>query len=470
MQWPWSKKQAQPASALASALASAPTPAPSVSAHNSAAPVEVINASSTPRRARKSLDRLGVSHDGKRDLNVVYGHTNKGRKYKDYYERYRLTGVGFRIVTAPARSCWRAGATITAPESDTELLAKEMQELTELGLFRNIQQADVLNRIGRYSVLFVGMPGETDFTQPVESKGGNLSDVYFSPYSEDAIQVSERDKEKTSPRYGLPIMYTLLPNQGGEQESNALPDTRQSFKVHYTRIVHLAEGALDNSLVGISSLDPVFNDIDDLIKTTGGGAEAHWRNAFQKLVIDIDDSAKFDENDIPVIETSAEEFINEAKSVLVVQGGDAKALPVEIASPVPAAEVIIDNISMGTSIPQRILTGKGGGHLLGNEDKAAWNELISDRQKDSCASWLADLLRILNSAGLIKLPDVFVVKWPLPTAMDEKTAAEVRLADAQAAEARAKAIAIVSTTDTVKPEQQTAMVDALIDALTPEGK
>lgn len=406
----------------------------------------LITNSTSTLRDLDTVTGLNLSHGGKRDLDSIYGYTTGGRSYQDYYERYRYTGYGNRIVSAPARSCWRDGAVIKSQSEDGQLvLEEEIQILSRGGMFRVLEQADVLNRIGEFSVMLVGLPGDGELTEPLmnASVKGDLSGVYFSAFAQSAVAVTQYDQNMSSPRYGLPVMYTITPNSSDAKTSSSSTDVREPENVHWSRVVRIAEGSLDNSLVGVSSLDPVFNRIDDLNKATGGAAEAFYRNCMQKFGIKIDKDTKYTAADIASLNTAMQEFTNEQKQFIMTQGGETKALPVQIGSPKDSISVAVDELCAATGIPRRILTGEGGGQLKGTEDKASYNQLISDRQQQICAPALFEVLEILDVAGLLELRDEYVIEWPNPTAMDDLTQSEVALNKARTAKEIAGAAAIL---------------------------
>ncbi|MCK5641212.1 MAG: DUF1073 domain-containing protein, partial [Gammaproteobacteria bacterium] len=112
-------------------------------------------------------------------------------------------------------------------------------------------------------------------------------------------------------------------------------------------------------------------------------------------------------------------------------------------------------IAGATGIPIRILTGEGAGQLAGNEDKASYNELIRDRQSQSCTGWLLRLLKILSDANMIpEVPLEAVIEWPVTEALNEKEKAEVRKLNAEALASASNAINdLGGLADEMQPQQ-----------------
>jgi hypothetical protein len=203
----------------------------------------------------------------------------------------------------------------------------------------------------------------------------------------------------------------------------------------------MSEGALDNGIYGAPALEAVANRLVDLNKTIGGSAEAYYRNAAKKFTMDIDKEASISATDIAALDETAREWINGWKDFIGMRGAKIHSQSVDQITPKDTVTVALQAISGATGIPIRILTGEGAGQLAGNEDKASYNQLISDRQTQVCEPWFLGALRPLDTAGLLELPETFFLDWPVPEAMDEKTKSEVELNEAKTAEATARAVA-----------------------------
>lgn len=403
----------------------------------------VVNATTT--RLFTTLSTFGLSHNGGRDLLKVFGYPTESERSFDYFwNLYRFGGYSARIVAGVPRSCWRDGARfLPDTDSEEELISDELATLRGLGLFRALERADILNRIGAYSVLYVGVPDGKDPREPIEGGGGGrLDDVYFSPYSQPAATVVQYDTDVRSPRYGLPELYTLNPNGVHAAHSGTtVADVRQSITAHWSRVVHLAEGALDNALTGTPYLDPIVHRILDLDKAAGGAAEAYYRNAAQKFTMDIDKEASMSAAEMAALDEASKAWLNDWKTFIGARGAKFRTHPVDMISPRDTVDVALDELSAYTGIPRRILTGEGGGQLKGTEDKASYNQLINDRQDQECTGWFLGALAPIAAAGLLQLPERYVVDWPVPEAMDEETQSKVELNEARAAQARAQAVA-----------------------------
>lgn len=400
-----------------------------------------LNALESTLRRGDISSLFGVSHDKSRDLSDIYGYKRSGERNYDYFsEMYRYNGFANVCISKVPQACWRDGVEIHV--DGQPVLKDEIKQLKSAGIFSGFERSDILNRIGKFAVLFVGVPDGRKASEPVGKVLGKkrFSEVYFAPYSMQSVTISKYDDDVTSTRYGMPEIYTLTPRSDDNAGTSAT-DTRQTIQAHWTRVVHIAEGSLSNDIYGTYYLDPIADRLEDLNKTIGGSAEAFFRNASQKKTLDIDKDASIGKTELEGFSDSAKEWLNGWKDFIGLKGAKINALEVPNADPTKAVDVAIQEVSAYTGIPQRLLIGAGAGQLAGNEDKGSFNQVVSDRQSAKCEMWLMQGLQVLERAQMLVLPEAFEFFWPLPDAMDEKTASETNKNNA---ESFAKIISAIS--------------------------
>lgn len=381
-----------------------------------------------------SSGSLGMSPDGKRNYNEIfcYGDT---LTYADYYGIYQRGGIARVVISKVARACWR-----TTPRlhiDNTPVLTEELNALKRLGLFAALERADILNRIGRYSVFLVGVPDGQKLDQPLgTASASGLEACYFQCFAEPGATVLKWIKDPASPRYGLPEEYQL------RTTGAALGQSITSTQVHWQRVVCLAEGALENPCIGSSALEPIYNAVLDKEKVRGSAAEAFFRNAQTRYAMKLDESAggALSDAEKAALKLEVDAFNNGWQSYMRLKNMDVQQLTPSVVSPKDAYDIIIQEIAGATEIPVRVLTGVGGGQLAGSEDRGSWNALIYDRQQSFCSGVLNSVLTILDEAGLINVPEGLEIDWPLAPALNEIERADVNykksLAIAQLANAR----------------------------------
>jgi len=377
------------------------------------------NALKTLRRMSQGLG-FGISPDGKRDYNALYGY-EVDLSYDDYFVMYKRGGIANVVVAKVAKACWRDMPKLMVGK--TEVLKEEMIQLKKLGLFRTLERADIMNRIGDFSVLLVGIPDGLELDQPLGT-ANSFDGVYFRAYSEDGTEFTAWDNDATSPRFDLPTKYQVRTVDHGDKDKTVSTTARIA---DHTRIVHLAEGSLDSPIEGSSALEPCWNALVDKEKVRGGSGEAYYRNARQKYALEADKGTAVDNSTdgVTSLREEVEAFTNDQQDFLRLQNMKAKIFQPGQASPRDTFDICVEEIAGVTGIAIRILTGKGGGQLAGSEDRASWNSLTNDRQESECSDYLMNSLKIFDAANLIKLPDNVVIEWPKQSALSETEDSEI---------------------------------------------
>ena len=376
---------------------------------------------------------LGMSHGGKRDLYDVYGYPKSlsgDSGFAKMYQYSRREGIANRITWGMAKACWRDGFKIVDVDDEGiehELLKDQVEALERSGFNAKIERADILNRIGRMSVLFVGIPdGREPYEEVGPVAGGeySLELLYFSPYAYDGIQISKTVEDPKDPRFGLPEIYTLSRTALDDNEKDASYST---IKAHWTRVIHLNENALESDIEGMGALEPVFNNILNIDKTCGGSSEAYFRNAKGKIAYEMDkDAANMSKTSKGEVEEGIQKYTNNFQDHTVAVGSTVKTLPTPHASPLDTVKVNLWGITAQTGLHVRVLTGEGGGQLAGSEDRVALNNIIDDRQRSFCSYQCVEpFLRMLERAKMLKLPERYDIIFPVRQASTEKELTDI---------------------------------------------
>jgi len=407
----------------------------------------ILNTVRTLSRRLGSGGLFGISPDGKRDFNALFGY-GEFLDYADYLAMYKRGGIANTVVAKVAKACWRDMPIIK--DGDNEILKDELNALKKAKFFRAMERADILNRIGNFSVLVIGVADDQDLDKPVgTAQKDSFKSMFFNPYSYDGIEIVETDKDPASPRFGLPVLYQLqtIDVDGSKRKQTQII----SRNVHYSRIVHLAEGMLDSTIEGTSALQAPWNALTDKEKIRGSSAESYFRNSRQKLALETTEGAKASTNpaDKAALKQNVEDFQNGLEDVLRLNNMKANMLQPQIASPRESFDICVEETAGTTGIPVRILTTKAGGNVTGSEDKATWNALVGDRQDQECSIYLLDALGIMNEAGILKLPENAEVVWPVQSSLSEKEASESMNNKASAFKSTVDALSLIGGDEVV---------------------
>lgn len=388
--------------------------------------MQVNNQNDVLSTLRYNLGRMiGLSNQGKRDVYDVYGYPRQLSDEGGFLLMYDLSkrmGFANRITFGVAKPCWRDGFEIfeSSDEEANQVETDELNELLKTDIIKKLERADILNRIGRFSCLYVGIAGDDPLTPIWDSGARSIDELFFKPYAYDGIQISGQVSDPEDERYGLPEYYSVQKMSRGDTDK----DTQKgSIRVHWSRIIHMNENALDSDIEGMGALEPVINRLLDFNKAAGGSAEAYFRNARRIITQEVDPNfASALQNN----ETAAESFKEKTKAFtngwqdyIVASGSKIGQLQTNHSSPLDTAKVLLWEVSGYTGIPLRVLTGEGSGQLAGSEDQLAFNAIIADRQRLICSGWVKNLFWILEQCGLIELPKDYDIRFPVQQAVTE---------------------------------------------------
>ena len=365
----------------------------------------------------------GKLFGGKRDFYKALGYKRQ-LTIEDFRSEYTRNAVANRIVKAFPAGTWRGGFEVIEdqnPEVVTPFEQAFIDLNNRLKIADKMRRADTLAGIGRYGVLLIVAPGRPE--EPLES--ASADDIAkLQPYGEDDAKVDEWDVDAGSPRYGEPVYYTLT--RPGISAKGAVQTRGAGLRVHYTRVQHISDGLLDDNAFGEPRLECVFNRLTDLEKVTGGGAEAFWRRADQGMQLDLDPTLDITEPQKTALKTQLEEYEHEMRRTLLTRGVEIKTLGSDVADFKSPVDAIMALISAGTGIPQRVLMGSEQGKLAAKQDRANWDNRVTDRQTDFAGPLVVrPFIDKLIALGALPAVENYAVRFSSITTMDDEQRAEI---------------------------------------------
>lgn len=420
----------------------------------------------------------GRSYEGKRDIYDALGYPTVITPQM-YREEYLRNGVGARVVESFPKATWRKGGTLIEDDNPevTTPFEKAWETLDEkFGLWSLFQRLDILAGLGRYAIMVFGAPGKLH--EPLDKLTvDQLS--YFSLYSEENAPIQSWDTSEESPRYGLPTSYQLRRVQfdtmsmGSGTTPILLGTTRV---VHFSRVLHVSDGLLEDNVYGIPRLERIWNRLMDLEKVTGGGSEAFWRRADGGMQFELDpemrlgETAEEEKAALTAMKEEVEEYVHGLKRYLTTRGMTINRQGSDVANFAGPAAAIIDQIASATGIPQRILTGSERGQLASSQDKSNWDERVSDRRTDFAETRIVrPFVNRLVELKALPAAKEYRVEWP---EFEELTEAEKLDAGLKAASINKTAGGIVVTHSEIRThymglEVMTPEQEKEVEALTP---
>lgn len=348
--------------------------------------------------------QAGLTFGGERDFYQIFGYS-RVLTTADYCDRYARGGLTKKLVECLPKASWRGGVEVIEdekPEISTEFEKAADLLNTTLNAHAYLERADVLSQLGYYAVLLIGeKEGNLQEELP---KGNGTPDnlVYLQPYAGGGgpgvgvggfnrrtgvgsvaafgdATIMSFDTDVTSKRFGQPEYYQL--------RRSDIASAAFTTKVHWSRIIHLADGCLDNDSYGVPSLEAVWNLLDDLDKVTGGGAESYFQKAKSGLHVDIDKTMGMPGGGPAVsvdertkLRNNLEEYKHEITSLITTRGTTVKELGGSPADFSAEADAIITQIAGTKGIPKRVLTGSEMGELASSQDRENWRDIVNGRQ------------------------------------------------------------------------------------------
>jgi len=387
-------------------------------------------------RRRNIAAAMGQSFGNvdERDYFQTLGYPERAELGIDNYRaKFERGGIAETIVTAVSGQTWSAPPEVIDdgerddPDDRSDFEEDVAALFDEKKMLNYLDRADTLQRIGRYGILLIGFDDGQDLDQPVDEsklKGDVVDDIlYFQPFGEDNVDF-DREEDPTDERFGLPKMYDV-----------DFGDDGIGYKdVHHSRVVHLAEGALEDEAIGRSAYEAIFNYLVDLTKVVGGSSEMYWRDAKKRFVAGLkDDAGSLPDED--KVATQVEEMVNDLRDVVWARNLELDEVGGGSPDPSGLKDSLLELIAGVTRIPKRRLLGTERGDLASTQDEAAFVGMIEERrQKFAEPQLFRPLIDMLVDYGIISSPldDTYEVDWPDLFELTEVERAEVMQRKAKA--------------------------------------
>jgi hypothetical protein len=366
----------------------------------------------------------GTTFDGARDLYKAFGY-KQTPVFEDFLFKYVRQDIAKRVIDAPVKATWGDPPIIEADDPFT--LA--WQDLTaRIQVWHEMMRLDRLAGLGQYAVMIIGCNDGRPLSQPlIPATDGRVNPAlrqitYLQSYSEKSTEVIEYDTNSQSPRFGLPSLYEIQPQDtdAGQLQTRTTSTSqrmrsvkRDPFQVHWSRVLHVADNTLENDVYGSSRLESVYNLLDDLIKVVGGSAETYWLTANRGLHIDVDKELDLKQDDAKDLTDEVTEYEHGLRRFIRTRGVKINNLGSDLADPWNNVDVIISLIASATGIPKRVLMGSEAGQLASTQDRANWAERISERQADFAQPvMLIPFIMRCIEMGVLPQPVSLQITWP----------------------------------------------------------
>ena len=376
-------------------------------------------------RSRANLaNRAGLTFQGQRDLYQYLGY-KRTLDYTDFYARYRRGGIASRIVDAYPQATWRQQPILLDSEAQLhdergEFVKSFDVMATRLNLYHYFERADKLAGIGEYSVVMIGVKGSKALDTPLPRISSFDDVIYITPYGQENAEVKEYETNPGNERFGSPTIYDIT-----------LSKKISKQQVHYSRLLHISEGLLEDEIYGRPRMEPIWNYLDDLDKVMGGSSEAVWRTVDRGIQFDVDKEADLTPEDEDNFEDEIEEYIHNFKRYIKTRGVKATPLGSEVASIKDNFDATVALIGGTLGIPTRILLGSERGQLASASDERNFSSRVKERQRSYAEpTMIRAFTNRLKSVG-VPIED-YKVNWPDVSTLTDREKSDVAARIAQA--------------------------------------
>ena len=382
--------------------------------------------------------------DPRRDINHECGYpqTESITVEKHYRIMYDREPIATRVVQVLPQESWQVQPTVYESEEADEVTAFE-QGWKDLGcnlrgkswyqdeegspIWEYLHRIDELSGIGRYGVLLLGLGDGRELYEPVETAEG-MKLLYLRAFDESLVSIVNHEKDRANPRYGQPIEYMVSFDDPTQTSQSGTQLSLSGAKVHWSRVVHVADNLGSSELFGVPRMRPVYNRLHDLCKLYGGSAEMYWRGAFPGLSIEthpqLQTDVQLSAEEKTAMRTQMEQYMGGLQRYLSLIGMSAKSLAPQVVDPTPQINAQIMAICIQLGIPKRVFTGSERGELASTQDDSAWNDRLAYRQNNYITPRLiVPFIDRLITLGVLPEPVGYSVVWPdLNTLTDEQKA------------------------------------------------
>jgi uncharacterized protein len=248
--------------------------------------------------------------------------------------------------------------------------------------------------------------------------------IYLRAFDEHLIEINRYESDQTNPRYGQPIEYTLTINDPLNNSQTGIGIVTQTVKVHWSRVLHVADNLGSSEIFGTPRQRPVWNRLLDTRKIFASSGEGYWQGAFPGISLETHPQLGGDVTvDVTNTRKQMYDYTNSMQRYIALSGMSAKTLSAQIVDPNPQLNACIDAICIKLGCPKRIFMGSERGELASSEDKDTWETRLQERREGYMTQRIIVpfINRLIQLKVLIEPKDGYCVDWEQP---DEQSASD----------------------------------------------
>lgn len=362
---------------------------------------------------------------------------------------YEREGPATRTVQVLPEETWSVYPLLYESEDEVQTpFEKAWNDLQKThNIWSYLHRVDELSGIGTFGILLLGINDGKTLDQPVaglNDRGEKVGNVkydllYLRAFDQYLVKIDEFESDPSNPRFGQPKMYSIQfsdPKNGLESSSTTATVVDTTLrKVHWTRVIHVADNRKSSEVFGVPRMLPVLNRLYDLRKVLGGSSEMLWKGGFPGYSFETTPEVNASDMDIDkdALKKQIEAYQNGLQRYLALEGVVAKSLAPQVADPSNHIEQNLRIIAMTLGVPLRIFLGSEAGHLASTQDSTTWNRRLARRQNIYVTPMIIrPVIQRFMAFGILPTVENFSVSWRDLNALTEKDLADVALKKSQA--------------------------------------
>jgi hypothetical protein len=271
-------------------------------------------------------------------------------------------------------------------------------------------------------------------TTSVPEQHTGLKLLYLRVFPQSLVQITQWDRDQTSPRHLQPTMYLITINDPKLQTGTTGPTTN-TVSVHWTRVLHVADNLSSSEVFGVPRMKPVLNELLNIDKVLASSPEMMYRGALPGISFETHPVLGGDVRiNAAALKDMYEQYINSMDRVIVTSGMTAKSLAPSVVDPTPHFNVQVEAICIKIPIPKRIFMGSERGELASIQDDDSWNDTVKGREHGhaTCNIVVKFVDRLINATVLPVPENGYYASWPDITSASAQQKATVAMSTIQA--------------------------------------
>lgn len=384
-------------------------------------------------RGDSSSLRAGTSQQyrGLRDIEEVCGY-KRYLTFDDFFQTYDRQDIATRVVEVFPDYTWMNPPEVFETELGKATIFERQwnEHAKKLDIYSELRKFDVLSGIGQFGLLVIGVAGTGNLETPLTPVIGEEEEItnakrrinYMRAYMEGEISISKWEQNRRSSRFAQPTLYEISPRElqvtnGANDSLVSMPLLEKKFNVHWTRVIHFADNAVNGNVFGVPRLRRIYNCLTDVLKIVAGSAEMFWRGAYQGYSFEMDAESIIDDAKKEDMKQQIKRFMMGLDRELLLQGVKTNQLSPAIASPKDHLDAQLTRVAIAADIPKRILCGSEMGKLASVQDAQNWSAKVGRRQRNIAEPLiLRPYINFCIRNGIIRPPvggiDSYRIHWP----------------------------------------------------------